>query len=81
VSRMEDLPDAVILYNEGVKLACLGSDYLQDLRTMETQGVEIISCCVCLDFFSLKDKLAVGTTANMYEIVEKEMLADLIVRP
>ncbi|MDR1835831.1 MAG: sulfurtransferase-like selenium metabolism protein YedF [Fusobacteriaceae bacterium] len=81
VSRMDDLPDAVLLVNEGVKLACVGSDSLSDLKTMETQGVEILSCGTCLDYYGIKEKLAVGDTANMYTIVEKQMLADLIIRP
>ena len=32
---------------------------------MEAQGVEIMTCGTCLDYYNLKDKLAVGTVTNM----------------
>lgn len=47
-----------------------GSDSLEDLKSLEAQGVEIMTCGTCLDYYGLKDKLAVGTVTNMYSIVE-----------
>lgn len=38
---------------------------------MEAQGVEDLTCGTCLDYYNLKDKLAVGSVTNMYTIVEK----------
>ena len=38
---------------------------------MEAQGVEILTCGTCLNFYGLTDKLAVGGVTNMYTIVEK----------
>ena len=45
---------------------------------MEAQGVEILTCGTCLDYYGLKDKLAVGNVTNMYTIVEKLNNADKI---
>ena len=64
-------PNSIIFYNSGVKLACQGSEALDDLKYMEEQGVEILSCGLCLDFYGIQDKLAVGQITNMYNIYEK----------
>jgi intracellular sulfur oxidation DsrE/DsrF family protein len=32
------------------------------------QGVEILACGTCLGYFDLKEKVAVGTVSNMYDI-------------
>ena len=77
----EELPATVLFYNGGAHLTCEGSDSLEDLRTLEAQGVEILTCGTCLDFYGLKEQLAVGGVTNMYDIVEKQMKADLVLRP
>ena len=77
----EELPATVLFYNGGAHLTCECSDSLEDLRTLEAQGVEILTCGTCLDFYGLKEQLAVGGVTNMYDIVEKQMKADLVLRP
>ena len=44
-------------------------------------SVEILTCGNCLDHYGLTDKLQVGGVTNMYVITEKQMQADLVVRP
>ena len=81
VSQLERLPSAVLFYNGGAFLTCEGSDSLEDLKSMEAQGVEIWTCGTCLDFYHLQDKLAVGRVTNMYAIVEKLAGAGKVVKP
>ena len=50
-------------------------------RVDDSRGVEIMSCGTCLNFYDLKEKLAVGEVTNMYVIVEKMSGADRVVRP
>ncbi|MDR7869805.1 MAG: sulfurtransferase-like selenium metabolism protein YedF [Tissierellaceae bacterium] len=71
VTETAPYPKTLVFYNNGVKLTCDGSPVLDDLKKIEEQGVEIISCGTCLDFLNLKDKLKVGTVSNMYTIYEK----------
>ena len=59
----------------------VSSDRMEDLKSLEAQGVEIMTCGTCLDYYGLKDKLAVGTVTNMYSIVETMAKAGRIVRP
>ncbi len=63
-------PKAMLFINSGVKLTALDSPVIEDLRELESKGVEILSCGTCLDFYNIKDKLCVGGVTNMYAIVE-----------
>lgn len=81
LGQQDVLPRTVLFYNGGAAVTCEGSASLEDLKSLEAQGVEILTCGTCLDFYGLKDKLAVGEVTNMYVIVEKMMGADLIVKP
>lgn len=62
------LPTRIILMNGGVRLAVEGTQPLESLRLLEGRGVEILACGTCLDFFGLKERLAVGRVSNMFEI-------------
>ena len=81
LSQQEELPQAILFYNGGAHVSTEGSPALEDLRSMESRGVEILTCGTCLDFYGLKDKLAVGGVTNMYSIVEKLGAAGRIIRP
>ncbi len=81
VSQLEKLPKTIIFYNGGAQLTCEGSPCLDDLKNLESEGVEILTCGTCLDYYNLKEKLAVGSVSNMYTIVEKLNGAGLIIKP
>ena len=61
----------LIFINSGVYLTIEGSPVLEHLQNLEQQGCEILSCGTCLDYYNLKEKLAVGQVTNMYTAVEK----------
>ncbi|WP_300410445.1 sulfurtransferase-like selenium metabolism protein YedF [Lagierella sp.] len=71
VSQTKPLPKTLVFYNKGVFLTCEGSEVLDDLKAMAQEGVEIVSCGTCLDFYNLKEKLQIGEISNMYTIYEK----------
>ena len=71
VSQTPDrLPAKIVLINSGVKLAVTDSPVLKDLQALVAAGVEILACGTCLDFYGLKEQLAVGHISNMYTIYE-----------
>jgi selenium metabolism protein YedF len=74
-------PNRLILINSGVRLASEGSEVLETLKNLSDQGVEILSCGTCLDFYGLKEKLKVGTVSNMYEIAQSLLDAVRLIRP
>lgn len=81
VTQLDTLPKAMLFYNGGVTLTTEGSPALEDLKSLEAQGVEIMSCGTCLDYYGLKDKLAVGSVTNMYNIVETQAKATKVIKP
>lgn len=81
VTQLDTLPKTMLFYNGGATLTAEGSDSLDDLKSLEAQGVEIMTCGTCLDYYGLKDKLAVGSVTNMYSIVETMAKAGKIIRP
>ena len=81
LTQQDQLPKTVLFYNGGASLTCEGSPMLEDLKALEAQGVEILTCGTCLNFYGLTEKLAVGGVTNMYAIVEKLTQAGNVVKP
>ena len=81
LTKQEQLPETILCYNTGAYLTCEGADTLEDLKLLESEGVTILTCGTCLDFYSLKEKLAVGGVTNMYDIVERMENASAIIKP
>lgn len=81
LTQLDELPETVLLYNGGAKLSAEGSDSLEDLKLLEAQGVEIMTCGTCLNYYGLSEKLQVGTVTNMYSIAEKMTGAAVLVKP
>ncbi len=69
LTQVENIKQLIFM-NSGVYLTTEGSAVLELLKTMDESGVEILSCGTCLDYYGLKDKLAVGKVTNMYAAVE-----------
>lgn len=69
LARNAEAPLSVTLMNEGVRLACEGSDSLDDLRLLVESGVPVRACGTCLDFLHLKHRLAVGDVGSMPDAV------------
>ncbi|WP_432405896.1 sulfurtransferase-like selenium metabolism protein YedF [Wukongibacter sp. M2B1] len=71
LTESKPFPKAILFVNSAVKLTTEGSEVIEHIRKLESEGVEILSCGTCLDYFNIKDKLIVGGVSNMYTIVEK----------
>ncbi|MEN6620868.1 MAG: sulfurtransferase-like selenium metabolism protein YedF [Smithella sp.] len=72
-------PDIMIFYNTGVKLTVQDSDVLEDLKKLESEGVRILICGTCLNYFNLKP--AAGIISNMFDIVEIMSSARRLITP
>ena len=81
LSQQDTLPSTILFYNSGAYITSEESASIEDLKSLEAQGVEILTCGTCLNFYGLTEKLQVGEVTNMYVIAEKMTQADLIVKP
>lgn len=79
LARNDDRPAAVMLMNGGVRLACEGSEVLDDLGLLIENGVAVKVCGTCLDYLELTDSLVVGDAGTMVEAVGALLGADDIV--
>jgi selenium metabolism protein yedF len=80
LTEQEILPKKIIFYNEGALLVDkTRSHVLKELQELEENGVEIMCCGACIDYY--KVELAVGNSSNMYFIVEDMRTANRVVRP
>lgn len=68
--EMEHPPSKILFLNSGIFLTLDESPVLDDLKELAGMGVEILSCGTCLDYYEVKEKLAVGMVTNMYDTVE-----------
>jgi selenium metabolism protein YedF len=71
---------AVVLISNGVRLATEGSYALEVLKKGVERGTRVLLCGTCLDFFKIRNKVAVGTISNALEILECLTGADKIVK-
>ena len=81
LTQQDELPETILFYNGGAPFTCEGSPALEDLKQLEAQGVEILTCGTCLNYYGLSEKLNIGDVTNMYVITEKMMQADSIIKP
>lgn len=80
LTEAEVKPLSIIFMNSGVKLTVEGSEALEDLFKLREGGVELLVCGTCLEFYGLKEKLAVGEISNAYTITETLMGAGKVIR-
>lgn len=79
--EMDPLPDIILFVNSGINLTTTGSNILEALKTLDSRGVDIASCGLCLDFYQKKEQLQVGRTTNMFEMAEVQCHAGRVICP
>lgn len=80
LTQLETPPAVMLFYNGGARLTAKDSPCIEDLRTLQEQGTEILTCGTCVNFYGLGEP-AVGTVTNMYTIAEKLTKASRVICP
>ncbi|MCK8059135.1 sulfurtransferase-like selenium metabolism protein YedF [Fusibacter sp. A1] len=75
----DEVPAAMLFYNEGVKLLTTGSYVLDAFDALEQKGVQLLACGTCLNYYGLSDTLRIGQVSNMEEIVDYMHRADQVI--
>jgi selenium metabolism protein YedF len=76
-----EIPQKLLFYNRGIFLTLNDSGVLPELKGLEEMGVGLLVCGTCLDFYKVRERLAVGQVSNMFTILETQMQAHCIIRP
>lgn len=74
-------PDLMLFVNGGARLTVTDSEVLEPLYKLADRGTDIATCGLCLEFFHLKEVLAVGRVTNMLEMVNALQGAGRVIRP
>lgn len=78
LTESPEKPARIIFWNTGVKLVAEGSWALEHLKKLERQGVEILACGTCLDFFELSKKQKAGKPTDMVRSIESIVGPDIV---
>jgi selenium metabolism protein YedF len=70
LKAQDTLPEKIIFMNSGINLVTNGSLFIDQIKQMEENGVGVITCGTCLDYFGKMENLAAGRVSNMHEILE-----------
>ncbi|WP_051309025.1 sulfurtransferase-like selenium metabolism protein YedF [Desulfogranum japonicum] len=81
IKDVTPLPQKILFYNSGVRLVTEESGALGALLALQKQGVEILVCGTCLDFYRLQTAIKVGQISNMYDIMNAMAEADQVISP
>jgi len=77
IKELDPLPEKIIFLNSGVKLATK-EDIIFYLKELEEQGVEILLCGTCVDYYELQAEVGVGEISNMFEIADNLNRRDVV---
>lgn len=80
VGDSQPLPTNVIFMNDGVKLACEGSEVLDSIAALVEKGVNVYVCGTCLNYYDIVDQVKYGTVSNMFEIVNLLLDAPKVIK-
>ena len=79
LTEVDPCPDALVFFNNGVRLGTDDSAALDDLRAIKARGAKLLLCGTCINAFDLKDRIAVGEISNMYAISETMLRAASVI--
>lgn len=71
LTQGKDLPRSLLFMNGGVKLPTYDQQVIDHLKLLQEQGVEILVCGTCLNYYQITDELKIGIASNMYEITDR----------
>ena len=72
-------PGAICFYAGGVRMVVEGSPVLDLLQSLEANGVRLIICSTCLQYYKLAEKVAVGIVGGMNDIVLAQWMASKVI--
>jgi selenium metabolism protein YedF len=81
IKDLDKLPAKMVFYNSGVKLGSIDSPVYVNLKDLESMGVGMLFCATCTKYYSLEEKIKMGTLSNMFEIAQVMASSENIIKP
>ncbi|KEF38298.1 DsrE/DsrF-like family protein [Schinkia azotoformans MEV2011] len=70
LKQKEQKPKAIFCMNRGVFTMTDQSLVSVHLKELENQGVEVLACKTCADYYEVSDKLTAGKISGMDKFIE-----------
>ncbi|MDI6812912.1 MAG: sulfurtransferase-like selenium metabolism protein YedF [Desulfitobacteriaceae bacterium] len=67
----KEKPTHILFVERGVQLLLADSSAFEALKDLEEEGIVLLACQTCLDYYGIRDKIEVGEVSNMPTIIEK----------
>jgi selenium metabolism protein YedF len=81
IHDLDILPSKMVFYNRGVFLGKKDSTVFELLKDLEKMGVSLFLCGTCINHYSLKDSIIIGSVSNMFEITQIMSSSGKVVKP
>lgn len=81
VKDLDVLPGKMVFYNKGVALGSDDSPVVEHLREIEKMGVGLLLCATCVKYYSLEEKVNIGSLSNMFEIAQAMASTGNVIKP
>ncbi len=69
LSDLDRLPSKIVFMHGSVKHTVKNSKMLKQVKNLEDLEIEIVVCGTCLDYYGLKEDLAVGRISNFLRLL------------
>ena len=79
--EVTNMPKSLVFLNAGIFLALKESPVIESIQKLEQNGVKVLVCGTCLDYYGQKENVGVGIISNMYDILEQLSSAGSVVYP
>jgi intracellular sulfur oxidation DsrE/DsrF family protein len=73
------LPEAICFYGEGVRMVIDSSPVLEELQALADNGVYLIVCSTCLNYYDYTERRAIGIVGSMADIIEAQWRAEKVI--
>lgn len=70
LAEEEREPQKIIFLNSGVKLLKEDSEVIDEIKVLYEKDIKILCSGTCIDFYKIRNDIAIGEITNMYDIVE-----------
>ncbi|HWQ42897.1 MAG TPA: sulfurtransferase-like selenium metabolism protein YedF [Desulfosporosinus sp.] len=72
-------PTHLLFVESGVKLLLPEFEAIEAFKQLEEEGVKLLLCKTCLDFYDIGEKIVAGEESNMPSIIQAMHEADKVI--
>lgn len=72
-------PSHLLFVERGVHLLLPEFEAFEALEQLQAEGIKLLACQTCLDFYGIREKIQVGEVSNMPDIIQALHASDKVI--